>query len=124
MAATNDEAREWRRDVLHQWQRYYNMEPRDDSRLTKMFVDGEIGMSPDQVARELMAVDYLYRATLYGEIIEDFLRLVATRLREEYSLSWKATWNIVRFYGPIALKLMCVSSAHLAIPECMPGELL
>ena len=122
----NDEShqtREARLDVLHQWQRYYNMKPRSDSRLTELYASGMVRLPPDEVARELLAVDFIYRATLYGSLIEEFMRHVADRLRKKYSLSWKATWDIVRFYGPTALKLMCLSSSYLHVPDRMPDVL-
>lgn len=111
--------REARIGMVHGWQRHYGMEPRADSKLTELFADGQLGYtSADVVARELLATDVIYKRTLYGEIIVDFLRGVAARLRKEHpGLSWTATWNIVRFYGPIALKLMCVSSSGIVIPE-------
>ena len=56
-----------------------------------------------------------------GEVQEDVLRLMADRLRAEHpGLSWTATWNIVRFYGCMALKLMCLSAAGERIPDVMP----
>lgn len=105
---------------VHAWQRYYNMEPRNDSRLTKLYANGEISMSAAEVARELLATDFIYSNTLYGEVIEEFMRAVAKRIRAEYRLSWSSTWKIVSFYGPIALKLMCLGSAGVRVPECMP----
>lgn len=106
---------------VHAWQRHYNMEPRDDSKLTQLYADGQLWMTADQVARELLATDFIYKHTLYGELIEEFLRLVADKLRERHpGLSWTATWHIVRFYGPIALKLMCLSSTGARIPDRMP----
>ena len=110
------------RDV-HAWQHYYNMTPRTDSRLTEMFARCELPpfMDASCVARELVATEFVYRQTLYPDVIEDFMRLTATTLRETYpNLSWTATWNIVRFYGPIALKLMCISSSGDFIPEHLP----
>ena len=106
---------------LHAWQRHYNMEPRADSKLTELFADGHLGaMRVDEVARELVATDFLYKHTLYGDVIEDFMRRVAERLRAEHpGLSWARTWEVVRIYAPIALKLMCVSSAGVRIPECL-----
>ena len=108
---------------LHHCQRSLNMEPRSDSRLTQLYVDGALegSWTAPQVARELMATDYIFKHTLYGEVIEVFLRKVAKRLRNMYpGLSWSATWTIVQFYGPIALKLMCLTSACTRIPERMP----
>lgn len=105
------------------WQRHYNMEPRGDSKLTSLYADGQLGdVAADVVARELLCTDYLYKHTLYGELQEEFLRGVAAELRRRHKgLSWSATWEIVRYYGPIALKLMCVSSAGERIPDRMPG---
>lgn len=110
-------AREQRLNALHAWQRFYNMDPRSDSRLTHMFVNGEIDWPVDVVARELMATHYIFHTTLYGELIERFLREVANRLRRRYRISWAATWEIVRFYGPIALKLICLMQTHGRIPQ-------
>ena len=114
--------RDQRIQLVHAWQRHYGMEPRHDSKLTELFADGALGHTPaDVVARELLATDVVYKQTLYGEFIEEFLRGVAARLRHEHpGLTWTATWTIVRFYGPIALKLMCVSSAGLMIPDRHP----
>ena len=111
---------EGRRGAVQAWQRYYGMEPRNDSKLTDMFAAGELLCPPDVVARELFATDFIYRETAYGEVIEDFMRKVAGRLRKEKGLSWKHTWEITRFYGPIALKLLCMERAGLVIPE-VPG---
>ena len=106
---------------VHAWQRFLNMEPRLDSKLTELYADGHVWMAPDQVARELLATDFIYKHTLYGELIEEFLRGVAARLRKRHrGLSWTATWQIVRYYGPIALKLMCLSASGDCIPERMP----
>lgn len=114
---------EARRDDVRAWQRYYNMTPREDSRLTELYAYGQTDprLDASAVARELLATDYLYKHSLYGEVLEDFLRRVAQELRTYHpTLSWTATWDIVRFYGPSALKLMCVSSGGLTIPDRLP----
>ena len=113
---------EERVDIVHQWQRHYHMEPRSDSKLTTMFANGQLAMSADQVARELLATDFIYRHTLYGELIEEFFRHVANELKHHHDISWKATWEIVRFYGPIALKLICLMNTNNMIPQCMPPD--
>ena len=99
-----------------------NMTPRDDSRLTELYARGELPphMTADVVARELLCTDFVYRHTLYGEIIEEYMRQVAQRLHDAYRLSWSATWNVTRFYAPIALKLMCVSACGLRVPNILP----
>lgn len=112
-----------RREAVWEAQRNLRMTPRSDSRLTDLFARGELPpyMTADAVARELLCTDYIYRQTLYGEIIEEYMRCVATHLRNAYKLSWNATWDVTRFYAPIALKLMCVSSCGIRIPERMPA---
>ena len=103
---------------LHQWQAFYNMIPREDSQLTKRFVNGEISWPVDVVARELMATDYIYRATLYGEMLEGYMRKLADRLRSHHpELTWSQTWTIVRFYGPISLKLLMLLTCNASIPQ-------
>ena len=113
---------EGRKDSVQQWQIYYGMTPRSDSVLTHRFANNELDpyITADQVARELLATDFIYKNTLYGDVIEDFLRGVAQELRRLHpGLEWKDTWDIVRFYGTVALKLMCVTSAGLRIPPHM-----
>lgn len=112
-----DDGCEFRLRQLHAWQEHYNMKPRSDSKLTRMFVSGELPWSADVVARELMATDFIFKQTLYGELSERFFRAVAHRLRKRHRLSWTATWDIVRFYAPIALKLMCLGHCGLRIPQ-------
>lgn len=103
---------------MQDWQRYYGMEPRSDSRLTQRYVSGEIDAPPDAIARELMATEYIYRETLYGELIEEFMRSVAKRVHREHAgLTWTQTWEIVSFYAPIALKLLCLERSGLSIPD-------
>ena len=104
---------------VQEWQRFYGMNPREDSRLTKLYAEGSLNMRADEVARELVATHFIFQHTLYGELIEEFMRLVACRLRTEYELQWSSTWEITRCYAPIALKLMCVESAGIRIPPCL-----
>lgn len=113
---------EGRKDLVQRWQLFYNMTPRSDSRLTHLFANQELDpcVTADQVARELLATDFIYKNTLYGEVIEEFMRGVADELRRvNPDLAWKDTWDIVRFYGPHALKLMCLSASGLRIPQHM-----
>ena len=109
--------------TVQEWQRFYNMQPRGDSALTQMFERGELPYATARsVARELVATDFVYKNTLYGEVIEAYMRHVADRLRKTYGLSWTATWQITRFYAPIALKLMMVMSCGLRIPRFLAGS--
>jgi hypothetical protein len=115
-------SREAKINLVHTWQRHYNMQPRDDSQLTHMFADGTIALQADEVARELMATDFIYKHTLYGQLIEEFMRHVATYVNRTYHISWKATWKIVKFYGPRAIKLICLLNSGQHIPVRMPDE--
>lgn len=111
-----------RREEVHRWQQYYNMRPRDDSRLTELYATGQCTWSAHEVARELVATHFVFTETFYGELIEEFMRRVASCLRETYSLSWNATWDIVRAYAPIALKLLSVQSMGVRIPVKLSAE--
>ena len=106
-----------RLEELHKWQLFYNMEPRSDSTLTDRYVRGEVPWPVEVVARELMATDHIYKATLYGEMIEEYMRALAARIRTRHDLTWTKTWEIVRFYGPISLKLLMLLSCNASIPE-------
>lgn len=111
-----------RLSTLHAWQRFYNMEPRGDSALTRLYVDGRVQWSVDEVARELMSTDFIYKHTLYGELIEEYMRAMAARLRSlQPELTWSKTWELVRFYGPFTLKLYMLVMCRACIPERMPG---
>jgi hypothetical protein len=107
---------------VHRIQRMYSMEPRDDSRLTELFCTNKLSTewTAGVVARELVATDFIFKNTLYGEVIEDFMRKVANKLRQQYHLSWTRTWEIVKFYAPIALKLLCLERSGLAVPDLIP----
>ena len=115
-------SRDEKMNMVHAWQRYYNMQPRHDSRLTEMFADGTTPLQADEVARELMATDFIYKHTLYEELIEEFMRHVADYVHKTYRINWTATWKIVRFYGPIAIKLICLLNSGQQIPARMPDE--
>lgn len=119
--STVTDDRERRRAEVHAWQRAYNMTPRGDSRLTELYAAGHTDWSAEVVARELMATEFIYKHTLYSEVIEEFMRAVASRLRSEYHLTWSATWTIVRFYAPPALKLLCLERSGLAVPAMLPS---
>ena len=95
------------------------MEPRGDSHLTRLFAEGAVAEGADAVARELVATDHLYRSTLYGEYIEEFMRKVARRTKEKHGLTWKETWEIVSFYGPIALKLQMARMCGMVVPDLL-----
>ena len=109
-----------RKSDVQYHQRCLNMEPRDDSALTEMYARGETTLSVQEVARELLCTHFLYTYTLYGNVIEDFMRGVAETLRDLHGISWSATWTITRFYAPIALKCMMISATGVTLPERLP----
>lgn len=98
-------------------QKKYGMEPRTDSHLTKLYANGQTDWGAETVAKELVCVDYIFQNTLYGETIEAYMRELAGHVKRVYRLSWPATWEIVRFYGPISLKLMSLNSSSTRIPN-------
>jgi hypothetical protein len=98
-------------------QKKYGMEPRDDSILTKKFANGNTTLTAEEVAKELVCVDFIYKNTLYGEFIEDYMRELASLIKCKYKLSWDDTWELARFYGPTSLKLMCLISSQQNIPN-------
>ena len=95
------------------------MELRLDSRLSYMYVRGDCTDPLDNVADELIAVDFLHKATSYGVVKEDAFRKLGRRLHDEYNLSWDATWEIVRFYAPCMLKLYALQQSDRRIPHAL-----
>ena len=109
---------EQRRQQIHNLQKYYGMIPRDDSKLTRLFINSQTDETADAIAKELVATHFLYSNTLYGEMIETYMKQAAKRLRQMYpELSWKDTWKIMQFFGPISLKLLMISRCLVQIPE-------
>ena len=90
------------------------MAPRTDSRLTIQYARGTcdpIYSTASVVAQELVLVDFVFRETLYGEIVEDVMRAVAHRLKKTYRrASWHDVWDVTKFYVPTMLKLYCLMS--------------
>lgn len=87
------------------------MEPRCDSRLTEQYANGHAEPEFDtayKVAHELVMTDYIYRTTLYSQVIEEVMRNVAGWLKKRYKLTWTDAWEITRFYAPTMIKLQCM----------------
>ena len=108
---------------VHALQKMYGMEPRQDSKLTLAYARGESEpeyATAEAVAHELVMVDRIYKTTLYSAIIEDVMRGIANRLKNEIKyLTWTESWNIVRFYAPTILKLYCLRKAAF-VCDCGP----
>lgn len=98
-----------RMTLVHDAQRELGMDPRDDSQLTYNFAIKALEEedNPRAIANELNIVNNLYNNTRYGVILEEVLRGIAQHVKDRYRLSWKDTWEIVRFYGPTMLKMHC-----------------
>jgi len=103
--------------AVHSAQRQLGMEPRDDSRLTYLYANGEEmnGLPPSTVAHELVVVNKIYENTQYQYIIEDVMRELALHLKKKYRLSWTVAWEIVKFYGPTLIKLYSVKLNELQV---------
>ncbi len=108
---------EQRVNKVMEYQKKFGMEPRTDSYLTKMYGNQETEYSAEEVAKELVCVDYIFKNTLYGEFQEDYMRELAKLVKNKYMISWTDAWDIVKYYGPISLKLMCLISAKEKIPN-------
>ena len=107
--------------ILHDWQRFYGMHPRPvaESRLTKLYLERKVGWPVEMIARELVATHFIYQTTLYGEVIEEFMREVAQYVKKTYKIPWGDVWRIVRIYAPPALKLIMLRNTGQRIPESL-----
>lgn len=108
MSLTNVDEMEERIREIHALQKKVGMTPRDDSRLTRQYAEGRADpefATVQDVVHELYIVDGIFRCTLYGEVIEDVMRMAAAEVRRRYRVTWSVAWDIVRFYVPTMLKL-------------------
>ena len=53
----------------------------------------------------------------YSEMLEEYMRRMAAEVKKRYLLSWSAVWGIVRFYGPMSLKLFMAERCQVHMPE-------
>ena len=104
-------------NAVIEYQKKFGMEPRTDSYLTKMYGNKETEYSAEEVAKELVCVDYIFTKTLYGEFQEYYMRELAKLVKNKYKLTCTNAWETVKYYGPISLKLMCLRSAKENIPN-------
>lgn len=116
----DDRAMDNRIVELNRWLRHYNMVPRADSELCRLFAENRLSARADVVARELMATHFLYSQTLYGELSETYHRALANAVRKKYRLNWTSTWILVKFYGRVSLKLLMLLRCGVAIPPQLP----
>ena len=102
---------------VHNEQLTLNMLPRNDSKLTFMYATNKLSMTAREVAHELMCVDYIFQNTNYQQIIEETMREVAGYIKKTYKISWDLTWALIRRYLPTALKMYCIRTYHITLPE-------
>ena len=106
---------ESRRAEVHALQQEMGMQPRSDSRLTEMYARGEADpeyWNAHVVAHELVMVDRIHRETIYGAILEQYLRYLADASHRAHPrIPWSELWRIVRFYGTPMLKLYALRKA-------------
>ena len=89
--------------------------------LSKRFIEGDTDLSLEEVTQELLATDFIFQNTLYGELSEDFFRAFAGHLVKKQHLSWTSAWEVTRFYAPTVLKLLCLDCCgNLRIPQFTP----
>lgn len=112
-----------RLQLLQRIQKIWGMTPRNDSTLTKKYVEGSLEPSWNafSVAHELVCVDAIYKTTRYEEVIEDTMRDLFAHL-SAYKLPPGETWKIVRKYGPDIIKLYCLHESGQQLPECPKKE--
>lgn len=126
--ATADDDAANRASLVRMHQRIRNMEPRDDSLLTIRFaqreVDEELFPDASVVAEELIIVDHIFRCTLYGEWLEDVMRLVKSQCQRRYpAVPVPRLWQIVRDHVPTFMKLYSLHacrSLYLVPPLAPP----
>jgi hypothetical protein len=93
------------------------MMPRNDSRLTWRFCTGELSdLTEADIAKELVAVDFVHTQTAYGDMLPAVMRHVAADVAATYGLDWTRTWGIVREYVPDMMKLFCLERSGKQIP--------
>lgn len=78
--------------------------PRDDSQMAFLFARGETNKTLAETVNEIRLVNLLYDHTDYKTTVEDSLRGIAQKINED-GLGWRQTWQIVRKYGPVMMKI-------------------
>lgn len=76
-----------------------SMDVRHDSRLAWLYATeqghGE-GMSAEEAALDMIAIQYIYEHTGYGALVQNNLRAIADWCKEQYpTVSWSQVWEIV-----------------------------
>ena len=119
------EAELGRVDEVRQMQIKFGMEPRDDSILTYRYAIGDVPdylNSSESVAKELVIVDYIFKNSNYGQIIEEVMREVAGFIHFKHKLDWVSAWDITRFYVPDMLKMYMIKKHGIDINYAVSSE--
>lgn len=104
-----------RRDALHKLLMQYNMDIRDDSRLTHNYLvnGGDVYM----IANELLCTNFLFQNTRYDNLCQDGLKYIANQIKEQYKLPWHIVWSITREYGVPAMKFYALAESGYSMPD-------
>lgn len=96
---------------------------RDDSRLAFRFVRGEVrNMSAYDVVHEMACMQFLCEKTAYQSVLPQYLRSLASHVRNEFQLPWQDTWRIVSELGPELLKSDILEQSALVFPDFIPSD--
>ena len=113
----NIDKQRWETLMQALWVR--NIPYRDDSMLTRNFVLQECDPTyqcAEDVANTMFVMDIIHNQTLYPEMVEGTLRMLADSLHAQYPhVSWSSLWTTTRFHGTIALKLQCLAMAGFSL---------
>lgn len=103
-------------DEVKRLMEHTNYSIRDDSRLVFKFCTHELPatVTAENVAHELMCIQYICDNFGYHTISEEVLREMASILRDRYNLSWSQVWNLLHMFGCDAIKYACMKSC---LPE-------
>lgn len=76
-----------------------SMDVRHDSRLAWLYATEQglgAGMSVEEAALDMMAIQYIYEHTEYSSLVQSNLRAIADWCKEQYpTVPWHQVWEIV-----------------------------
>ena len=82
---------------------------RDDSRLAFQYCTGQLTGSIDDIAHELMCIQFISTTFGYHAQCEPTLKRLANCLKEEYpTVTWRKLWSNLSSIGCDAIKYACV----------------
>ena len=107
-----NEEQQYRFDTLNQHLlQKYGLQIRDDSALAYMWATCQVCPDADgicwtfeTVVNEIVVMQWLHKATPYGEMCQTGMRVVAHDIRTVYGLNHHTSWKITRKYAVPAFK--------------------